>query len=109
MTEVPAMQSVDELPPLDPRVFNFDIARETRRTIVDMMRGRKPTTILGMLLANPNKGVTLESMAERLQNPIGLVNWNVEKLEAEDLCVRVEMKKGGVRVLPLAPYTERNE
>lgn len=109
MTEFPAMQSVDALPPLDSKALNFDIARETRRTIVDMMRGEKPTTILGMLLANPRKGVTLEFMAERLKNPIGQVNWNVEKLEAEELCVRVGMKNGNIKILPIAPYTARNE
>jgi hypothetical protein len=98
---------VDELPPLDSRALTFDIARETRRTLVDIMRGEEPTTILGVVLANPDKGATIEAIAKHLDEPVSLVRWNVEKLEKDGLCVRVSMQ-GVTRVLPLAAYTQRN-
>jgi hypothetical protein len=107
MKEGTAARRNDELPPLDSRTLAFDISRETRRTVVDLIRGGEPTTILGVLLANTKEGVTVEAIAEHLDDPVGLVNWNVEKLEKDDLCVRVEME-GHVKVLPLAVYTDRN-
>jgi hypothetical protein len=100
--------TIDELPPLDSRALAFDIGRETRRTVVDLIRGGQPTTILGVLLATSEEGITVEAIAERLGNPVGLIDWNVEKLEREDLCVRVAMDET-IRVLPLAAYTTRNE
>jgi DNA-binding MarR family transcriptional regulator len=98
---------VDELPPLDSQALAFDISRETRRTVVDLIRGGEPTTILGLLLASTTHGVTVETIAERLDYSVGLVNWNIEKLEREDLCVRVEMDES-IKILPLAAYSERN-
>ncbi len=102
-----SVRSVDELPPLDSRALSFDIEREARRTLVDIMRGAEPTTILGVLLANSEEGATVESIAERLSEPVGLIGWNVEKIEKEGLCVRMSID-GVSKVLPLAAYTERN-
>ena len=98
---------MEDLPPLDSRALSLDIARETRRTVVDIMRGAEPTTILGVLLANQKEGATVESIAEKIGEAIGLVNWHIDKLEQEGLCVRVSTK-GIIKVLPLAAYTERN-
>ena len=108
MLETRPVSRVDELPPLDSDALAFDIARETRRTVVDLIRKEKPTTILGVLLAHQAEGVTIEVIARNLQNSIGLINWNLKKLEMEDLCVRVKIE-GDVRFLPTAAYTERNE
>ena len=108
MPETSGMSRVDILPPLDSDALAFDISRETRRTLVDLIRENKPTTILGVLLANREHGVTVESIAEDLEDSVGLVSWNIKKLEMEDLCVRVEID-GDVRALPIASYTERNE
>jgi hypothetical protein len=104
---VDPIHHVDELPPLDSRALSFDIEREARRTLVDIMRGSEPTTILGVLLANSEEGATVESIAELLDEPVGLVGWNVEKIEREGLCVRMSID-GVTKVLPLAAYTERN-
>jgi hypothetical protein len=108
MSETSGMGHVDTLPPLDSEALAFDVSRETRRTVVDLIRESKPTTILGVLLANREQGVTVEAIAKDLEDSIGLVSWNVKKLELEDLCVRVEID-GDIRVLPVASYTERNE
>jgi hypothetical protein len=101
------MAHISLLPPLASESLAFDIARETRRTLVDLIRGSEPTTIMGVLL-NERTGVTIESLAEALNKPPELISWNVEKLESEDLCVRAVI--GGVsKVLPIAAYSERNE
>lgn len=88
------------------RSVEFNIAHETRRTVVDLMRGGEPTTILGLLLAN-SQGIGTEEIAERLGTTASLVSWDIDKLEREDLCVRVEVD-GATKVLPLATYTSRN-
>jgi hypothetical protein len=96
----------DELPPLDSRALAVDVNDEVRRTLVDLMRDDPPSTILGVIVAHPG-GVAVEEIAERLEQSFGLVDWSVEKLEDDDLCVRIA--EGGVRkVLPFAAYTERN-
>lgn len=95
------------LPPLDSSALEFDVTHELRRTMVDLIRNDEPTTILGLLLANPN-GIGIEEIAKGLALAEGLVAWNIDKLEREDLCVRVETGSL-VRVFPLAPYTRRNE
>jgi hypothetical protein len=97
-----------DLPPLDSRALYFDISHETRRTIVDLIRGNEPTTVLGVLLAHNEDGVTVEGLAKQLERSVGQISWYVEKLETENLCVRSEME-GRIKVLPLAAYTERNE
>ncbi len=101
------MRSIEELPPPDSRSTTFDINRELRRTVVDIIRGAEPTTIMGILLAH-REGVTLKEIADTLDQPVGLVGWNVEKLENDYLCIRVAME--GVRkVIPIASYIDRNE
>jgi hypothetical protein len=103
---VNADMQVEELPPLDTRSLEFDVGREARRALVDLIRGERPTTIIGMLLEHRD-GITVDAIAQTLQQPVGLIAWNVEKLEDEDLCVRVSMD--GVRkVVPIAAYTARN-
>lgn len=96
----------EELPPLDSRALAVDVNYEVRRTLVDLIRDDPPTTILGVIVSHP-AGVAVEDIAKRLQQPFGLVDWNVEKLEDDDLCVRIA--EGGIKkVLPFAAYTERN-
>jgi len=95
------------LPPLDSRATSFDVYREIRRTLVDLIRGDPPTTIMGVLLANSD-GVTVEEIADELDEPVGLIAWNVGKLRKEDLCVRVTLD-GMKKVIPAAFYTERND
>ena len=97
----------DVLPPLDSSALEFNVFHEIRRTVVDLIRGGEPTTILGLLLANPD-GVDMAEIARHLDLAENLVSWNVDKLEGEDLCVRVEVE-GATVVVPLAPYTSRNE
>lgn len=102
-----AMNMLDTLPPLDSRALSFDVDRETRRTVVDLVRGDRPTTILGVLLAHSD-GLTMAEIADLLEKPIGIVGWQVEKLEHEDLCVRVAEDRL-TKVLAFAAYTEHNE
>jgi hypothetical protein len=103
------MRIPDELylPPLDSRSTSFDVNREIRRTVVDLIRGDPPTTILGVLIAHSD-GVTVEEIADKLDEPVGLIDWNVGKLRKEDLCVRVTLN-GVKKVIPAAFYTKRNE
>ena len=102
------MNTVPELalPPLDSRSTGFDVNREVRRTLVDLIRGEEPTTIMGVLLARPD-GVTVDEIADVLDEPAALVGWNVEKLHREDLCVRVTLD-GIKKVIPAAFHTTRN-
>jgi hypothetical protein len=108
MSDGIAVPQRDDLPPLDSRALDFDVCREMRRTVIDLMRGVEPTTITGVLLEHLNEGVTIEALAMRLGLAPGLIAWNVERLEEDDLCVRTEID-GEVKVLPFAPFTERNE
>jgi hypothetical protein len=103
-----AMQRSDDLPPLDSRALDFDVCHEVRRTVVDLIRRSDPSTITGILIEHLNDGVTIEDLARRLDLAPGLIAWNIERLEDEELCVRTEID-GEVKVLPFAPYTERNE
>lgn len=102
-----SMVNVELFPPLDTQTLAFDVNREMRRTLVDLIRGRAPTTIMGVLLSEP-EGVTTEAIADRLGANIGVIHLNVEKLESEDLCVRVALD-GLKKVVPLAGYSDRNE
>jgi hypothetical protein len=108
MSDAIAVQHRDDLPPLDSRALDFDTCHELRRTVVDLIRGSEPSTIIGILIRHVNDGVTVEDLARRLDRAPGLIAWNIERLEDEDLCVRTEID-GQIRVLPFAPYTERNE
>ncbi len=98
---------ISSLPPLDTSALGFDVDREIRRTLVDLMRGDAPTTILGLLFANPD-GIGVDELVTRLGLPISHVNWGIDRLEEEDLCVRVEVG-GSMLAVPLAAYTSRNE
>jgi len=102
------MENIDELylPPPDSRSTSFDVDREVRRTLVDLIRENKPTTIMGVLLAHRG-GITVEEIADKLGEPVGLIGWNVEKLEDEYLCIRVAME-GTRKVIPTASYIESN-
>jgi hypothetical protein len=98
---------VDELPPLDSNALAFDVNQELRRTVVDLLRRAEPTTITGVLIANP-AGMTVHRIARKLNAPVGLVGWNLEKLERERLCARV-VGRGATRIVPLGGYTPANE
>lgn|GEM_PF-3404828 len=108
MSKEIVIKGSQDLPPLDSRALYFDISHEMRRTVVDLIRGSEPTTVLGVLLAHNEDGVTVEGLAKQLKRPVGQISWYVEKLETEELCVRSRME-GHVKVLPLATYTKRNE
>lgn len=100
-------QSHEDLAPFDTGALEMDICHETRRAIVDLIRGDAPTTILGILLSN-SAGIAVRSIAEQLGRPVGEIGWKVDKLEEEELCIQIA--RGGVtKVLPFAPYTQRNE
>jgi hypothetical protein len=98
--------AAEELPPLDSQALRFDLSQETRRTVVDLIRGSRPSTILGVLIHSKD-GVTVDVIAKELGESVGLVGWNIDKLESEDLCIRVSMD-GETKVFPCAGYTERN-
>jgi hypothetical protein len=108
MSKEIVVRGTQNLPPLDSRALYFDISHEMRRTVVDLIRGSKPTTVLGVLLSHTDDGVTVEGLAKQLERPVGQISWHVKKLETENLCVRSKME-GHIKVLPLAAYTERNE
>ena len=108
MSDGIAVQQKDDLPPLDSRALDFDVCHEMRRTVVDLIRGIEPSTITGVLLAHVNEGVTIATLSAKLDCAPGLIAWNVERLEEDDLCVRTEID-GEIKVLPFAPFTERNE
>lgn len=95
-----------DLPALDSRTLRVDVGRETRRAIVDLIRGVQPTTVLGVLLANAG-GVTTDVIARQLDRPVGEVAWRINKLEGDDLCTRVAVD-GVTMALPFAAYTDRN-
>ncbi len=101
------MKDVEYLLPLDSRDYDVDLGREARRTLVELIRGGEPTTILGLLLEFRD-GLTVEEIAARLERPTGLVLWNVERLEEDDLCVRIESDERRI-VRLFAPFTDRND
>ena len=98
---------IGSLPPLDTSALEFDVDHEIRLTLVDLMRGTAPSTVLGLLLANAD-GIGIGEIAAHLGINENLVNWSVDKLEDDDLCVRVEVD-GSTIAVPLAAYTSRNE
>lgn len=108
MSDGIAVQHREDLPPLDSRALDFDVCHEVRRTVVDLIRRSEPSTITGILIEHVDDGVTIEDLARRLDRAPGLIAWNVERLEDEDLCVRTKIDDE-IRVLPFAPYTVRNE
>jgi len=94
--------------PLDSRALEFDVNHEIRRTVVELLRQAEPTTILGVVLANP-EGVEIRDLAETLDIPVAVAGWRVEHLEDEDLVIGCKEDDGAVNILPLAAYTEKNE
>jgi hypothetical protein len=90
----------------DSRELVPDVCRETRQLAVDMIRGDKPTTVLGVLLDRERDDpISVEALAGRLGQSVGAVTWTVEMLEEERLCGRV-IRDGVTRVLAMAPYDE---
>jgi hypothetical protein len=92
---------------VDSRTAVPDICRETRRTVIDIIRGDRPTTVLGYLVANRDRQLDLEEIAQALGKPKDEVNWTTEVLEQDELCVRFVDGKSTV-VMALAPYSPRN-
>jgi DNA-binding transcriptional regulator GbsR (MarR family) len=80
---------------------------EMRRATVDLLRGDKPSSVLGILMANRESDVTVEEMADQLGRPVGAVAWTIEKLEEEDLCERIS-HDGVTRVVAFAAFSARN-
>jgi hypothetical protein len=95
------------LPPLDTSALEFDVDHEIRLTLVDLMRGAAPNTVLGLVLANSD-GIGISEIATCLDVDEALVSWSIDKLADDDLCVRVEID-GSTVAVPLAAYTSRNE
>lgn len=90
----------------DSRELVPDICRETRQFAVDMIRGDRPTTVLGVLLDRERDDpISLEALAGRLGQSVGAVTWTVEMLEQEQLCGHV-IHDGVTRVLAMAPYDD---
>ena len=102
-----APQSRDPWIPLGSRDLDFDMCTEMRRATVDLLRGNKPSSVLGILMANRDSDVTVEQMADQLGRPVGAVAWTIEKLEEEDLCERIS-HDGVTRVVAFAAFSARN-
>jgi len=101
------VKEAEYLLPLDSRDYEIDLDREMRRTLVELIRGTTPSTVLGALLASDG-GLTIEEISERLNRPPGSIVWNVEKLEDDDLCVRIPANETR-KVRLFAPFTECND
>jgi hypothetical protein len=93
--------------PLGSRDLEFNMCAEMRRATVDLLRGNKPSSVLGILMANRDGNVTVDEMADQLGRPVGAVAWTIEKLEEEDLCERIS-HDGVTRVVAFAAYSQRN-
>jgi hypothetical protein len=94
--------------PFDSRALEFDVKHEIRRTVVELLRQAEPTTILGVVLANPD-GVEIRDLADTLDIPVAVAGWRVEHLEDEELVIGCKEDDGAVNILPFAPYTAKNE
>ena len=79
-----------------------------RHAIVDMIRNEEPTSVLGVLVQwHGRDRLTVEAVAGLLSKPVAEVEWTVDMLEAEDLCVRYN-DEGISYVTAFAAYSERN-
>jgi hypothetical protein len=93
--------------PLGSRDLEFDMCIEMRRATVDVIRGNRPSSVLGILMMSRDAAVTVEEIAEQLDRPVGEVSWTVEKLEEEDLCERVN-RAGVTQIVAFAAFSARN-
>ncbi len=108
MTDTRNIWDMEELPvDREPVSLAPDVCTETRRALVDMIRGDEASTVLGVLLES-REPVSLEAIAGRLDRPVEEVSWTIEMLEAEELCSRVTRDDGLVKVFAFAPYTAAN-
>ena len=93
--------------PLGSRDLEFDIYSEMRHAVVDVIRGSKPSSVLGIIMAHAGDTVTLDEIASQLGSALGEVAWTIERLEEEDLCERLT-GDGPTRVAAFAAYSARN-
>jgi hypothetical protein len=93
----------------DARELLPDVCREMRRAVVDMIREDEPSSVLGLLIASRERqALTVEAIAGLLCKSVTEVEWTIEMLEDEDLCVR--LREDGVDfVSAFAAYSDRNE
>jgi hypothetical protein len=96
----------EETPVQDSRELVPDLCREARQLAVDLIRGARPTTVLGVLIERDRDNpITLEALAGRLGKSVGMVSWTIEMLESELLCGRI-VEDGVTQVVAIAPYAE---
>jgi hypothetical protein len=89
------------------RAVDPSFLAEVRGVAVDSIRGDSPTTVLGVIMRNP-EGVTIEAVAKSLHIPAEVVLDTVEILEAEDLCERVAGNGARATVMAFAAFSSRN-
>jgi hypothetical protein len=92
---------------VDPRASVPDICREARQTVVDQIRGNRPTTVLGLLVETKGP-IALDAIANLLGKDREEVEWTAEVLEEGGLCARL-FEQDRVFVSPFAPYSVEGE
>lgn len=90
---------------LDPRAAVPDVCREARQTVIDQIRGNRPTTVLGVLVERGGP-IAMSVISEQLGKNRDEIEWTVEVLEEGDLCARL-VEGDQVFVAPFAPYGAR--
>lgn len=83
-----------------------DINRELRGVVVDAVRGDQPTTVMGLLMS-ADEPLTVPALAGLLGKSVSEVEWTVNMLEEEDLCLKVT-ENGLAKIKPFALYSDRN-
>ncbi len=92
--------------PMGSKDMEFDMYAEMRRATVDLIRGSEPSNLLGILMIT-REPIPIKEVAERLEKPVGQVEWIIEQLEEEDLCERL-IKDGVTKVFGFAAFSPRN-
>lgn len=95
-----------QFPELDVRNQLPSIGSELRRTVVDLIRGDEPTTVLGLLITQ-DEPLTVEAIAGLTCKEVGETELTVAMLEEEDLCAHVS-QNGLRKVKAFAYHSARN-
>ena len=100
----------------DPKGWNF--RTEVRGTIVDLVRGKEPTTVLGALIKQSQLAetegqesitITMEALAERVGRTVSATEAIVDYLAEEELAITVTDEEGTEQAMAAAFYTTKNE
>lgn len=97
----------------DKQGWNF--RAEVRRTIADLVRGNEPTTILGILIKQPQaeesvgqKPIVMEELAQKAGRTVAATEAIVDYLMEEELAVTID-EDGIEQVIGCALYTPKND